>query len=1411
MLALYNDFLPLSIQQDRISSVSVLRYQLLFTHLYLQMASGTPKGSIVKRNQSTSAVAKKAARNAMLKVAGTTKVSATQLERVVQSVNDATKRLSQPDSILSTSTTTKSSKRKSRDTVGPWKLGKTLGKGSSGRVRLAKNMETGQLAAIKIVPKKTNLQSKNDVSSTLSASYSSNASTMLNTTANNYNNAGHSTVASNPYGIEREIVIMKLISHPNVLGLYEVWENKAELYLVLEYVDGGELFDYLVSKGRLCEREAVHYFKQIIQGVSYCHSFNICHRDLKPENLLLDKKNKTIKIADFGMAALEVSNKLLQTSCGSPHYASPEIVMGKSYHGGPSDVWSCGIILFALLTGHLPFNDDNIKKLLLKVQSGKYQMPQNLSSEAQDLISKILVINPARRLTTEEILAHPLIVKYDSTMKSKKFRASGNYMAHGKSNSDLHLLNSYEDKTLSLTCKKDIDESTLNNLQILWHGASRELIVAKLLQSTMSEEKIFYTLLLQYKENHMKKQEVNKMQPEEQSFDAHTEESNDDGSHEDTGAPKLIQKSQFSVPMIKQEENDAVVASLPSNSLPPAIPVFTASTSRTFKKSASALSLQSQRSLSRRAPPRSSSRKTLSRSNSKKTLQNSASKRSLYSSTSISKRSVNLNDYVALENEMESNQLPPLPSLDSTSGFEYLCEQLLFGNALDKILEEEEEDDGKGFSKANVTNGSSNSTLKAQLGGDNFSAVQESFKPSFIFNSEPVASLEQLGPLGNTPPKKQSKNMPLQDITNTFEKSRAHQSKLKRDVSQKSNLSQILGQETSKREYNLPANANMGTLAQHPPRIHSLDPRRNASQPAPSSAVASILKSFRSTSAGTSENHVGNGTDFPRSALAGQNAACFTSSFVEHEEHEGHSSTQGSYEDSTTDSFEPHFLAHSSAVQKERSSLSSISFNASTTFKDLSAYLQGTNNSYIPHRKKSLKPPSRNSTIKKDPSRINLAGNKGTDRLSTKAPHSHNCSIVSNDADLISDMSFAMEIPTKTFMAQAITISNRGSAEHVVAEHGNHDMEIEKQESTNIQSYTPATTHDENGVNIFEDPPVESDSMEVTSSESDSSPNVHRKAVSIDTLNTINVLPPTTNVRVSLYGNNNLNSTAALPRETTEQILSKFKLSPEKSVAPAIQKRFSHIANHRDLEASQKSQSKLAMFEDLDEDDEAQEFKQNDEPSSSTKDIISTSKDTQPNRVTMLFDGEETEHGIPAHSEPMTDDKGLTTPHDRETKSVNLVKNIRDTSTEKPGIKPKVPSHCDVSSSTSKPKQSWISKIFGGFKQKSSDQKFVKRHVTFISFDDAHMLTLNEFDKNAVDYQLKSSERRKGKEKVEYDCKFTSGNFKFKIKIETANSTIITVRRKGRNQGQHSAAVFEIFNGDVAKVIKQAERKVASN
>ncbi|KAG0300475.1 hypothetical protein BGZ98_009145, partial [Dissophora globulifera] len=207
-------------------------------------------------------------------------------------------------------------------------------------------------------------------------------------------------------GIEREIAIMKLINHPHVIRLYDVYETEKELFLVMEYVSGGELFEYLVNKGRLDEAEALRFFQQIIVGLAFCHKRKICHRDLKPENLLLDDR-MNVKIADFGMASLQTSGRLLETSCGSPHYASPEVVTGMKYDGSSSDIWSCGIILYALLTGHLPFDDENIRQLLSKVKAGKFYMPTDISAGARDLISRMLTVNPKRRITMQGVIMHP--------------------------------------------------------------------------------------------------------------------------------------------------------------------------------------------------------------------------------------------------------------------------------------------------------------------------------------------------------------------------------------------------------------------------------------------------------------------------------------------------------------------------------------------------------------------------------------------------------------------------------------------------------------------------------------------------------------------------------------------------------------------------------------------------------------------------------------------------------------------------------------------------------------------------------------------------------------------------------------------------------------------------------------------
>ena len=151
--------------------------------------------------------------------------------------------------------------------------------------------------------------------------------------------------------VRREIKILRLFMHPHIIRLYEVLETPHDIYVVMEYVKSGELFDYIVEKGRLGENEARHFFQQIVSGVEYCHRNMVVHRDLKPENLLLDAKSN-VKIADFGLSNVMRDGHFLKTSCGSPNYAAPEVISGKLYSGPEVDVWSCGVILYALLCGY---------------------------------------------------------------------------------------------------------------------------------------------------------------------------------------------------------------------------------------------------------------------------------------------------------------------------------------------------------------------------------------------------------------------------------------------------------------------------------------------------------------------------------------------------------------------------------------------------------------------------------------------------------------------------------------------------------------------------------------------------------------------------------------------------------------------------------------------------------------------------------------------------------------------------------------------------------------------------------------------------------------------------------------------------------------------------------------------------
>ncbi|KAE8231951.1 hypothetical protein CF326_g3020 [Tilletia indica] len=349
--------------------------------------------------------------------------------------------------------------------IGAWKLGKIIGQGASGRVRYAQHGTTGQQAAVKIIPKNALTHSR---MSLREAGAKQNKLTL---------------------GIEREIVIMKLIEHPNLIGLWDVYETSTELYLIMEYVAGGELFDHLVARGKLSSSEARSYFRQIMYGLDHCHRFNICHRDLKPENLLLDSTKRIVKLADFGMAALQPSEKMLETSCGSPHYASPEIVSGKSYIGSASDIWSCGIILFALLCGRLPFDDPNLAELLKKVRSGKFHMPEEVEPAAKGLIWRMLEVDPTRRITMPDIMRHPW------------FTNDGREPARNPVTTSFTDLAS-ESARLFAAGREGIDLDILQNLRTLWPELSEDNMIDQLLCAGTNWQKTFYTLLVNHRENH---------------------------------------------------------------------------------------------------------------------------------------------------------------------------------------------------------------------------------------------------------------------------------------------------------------------------------------------------------------------------------------------------------------------------------------------------------------------------------------------------------------------------------------------------------------------------------------------------------------------------------------------------------------------------------------------------------------------------------------------------------------------------------------------------------------------------------------------------------------------------------------------------------------------------------------------
>ncbi|KAL9089701.1 MAG: hypothetical protein Q9159_002429 [Coniocarpon cinnabarinum] len=372
-----------------------------------------------------------------------------------------------------------------KDRVGPWILGSDIGRGMVGKVRKVKHYQTGQLAAAKIIPAKQ--------------AEAMRAESLMNLAASTAGKPQEGLAL--PLGIEREVVIMRLLCHDNIVRLFDIWENRGELYLIMELVNDGELFDYISEHKHLEEDETFWIFRQIVVALLNAHRLGIYHRDLKPENILVelfdDEESGAsipqIKLADFGMAALQPKGKMLTTSCGSIHYAAPE-VFEKRYDGAKADVWSLGVIFYVMLTGMLPFTDvpgeDSQMYWYRQIKSGRYAPQDWLSPQAQDLISKMLVPNPRHRISLQSIWNHPFMNMWrDDWHESAHDRDLYNWLGAGPPIA-----------VWSIKSERDIEPELFRNLRVLWHSESEEVLKRRLTSSENNLEKYFYAALYKQRE-----------------------------------------------------------------------------------------------------------------------------------------------------------------------------------------------------------------------------------------------------------------------------------------------------------------------------------------------------------------------------------------------------------------------------------------------------------------------------------------------------------------------------------------------------------------------------------------------------------------------------------------------------------------------------------------------------------------------------------------------------------------------------------------------------------------------------------------------------------------------------------------------------------------------------------------------
>ena len=267
---------------------------------------------------------------------------------------------------------------------GQFIIGEEIGKGTFGVVRLATHIITGEKVAVKILYREK-IKEKSD-----------------------------------KRRLEREIKILKILRHKNIVQLYNVIQTPSTIYLVMEYIKGKELFEIIVQKKKLSELESLRYFQQLISGIEYLGKIRVAHRDLKPENLLIDSKNN-LKIADFGLSNIYKNNELLSTDCGSPCYAAPEMLSGEKYFGLSADIWSSGIILYTMLCGRLPFEDKDNQLLYNKIKEGNFKIPEFLSENAKDILTKIINVDPKKRYNISQIKKHPWFNQLDQ----RKYMSKG--------------------------------------------------------------------------------------------------------------------------------------------------------------------------------------------------------------------------------------------------------------------------------------------------------------------------------------------------------------------------------------------------------------------------------------------------------------------------------------------------------------------------------------------------------------------------------------------------------------------------------------------------------------------------------------------------------------------------------------------------------------------------------------------------------------------------------------------------------------------------------------------------------------------------------------------------------------------------------------------------------------------------